>query len=378
MSRKHGRKTGTRVVYTPAQTLRYQDQKSRRDRSLSLFPMKIEADKAESIYWFESKRAPDGFWRVRVGNEESIELTWEPPLEVPFLFYPNAISTFAQFAVETVDQLLISQFQHYEIATLRSSVIEVPADQPFTLGAAIQVSRTPNDPDYSPITGALYSSENSYVAPGAIVGIVRADESAAVFWQASYKGVIHQRYNLDEFTGEEPIPSSIDYWYFPPAFDVRFATSSTYIPPVEIPYFLYPDDENPDIDLGSTPVPPLTEIGGVIFGFGDWESLTSLTIPAGESIRLFVSLGNFSNTTGFDETAWDFSYAVNLSFSGGAGGGGEPGEYRCDCPDFSKKIGARPQSKFESEQKPRSWESSAAGSTECKHIMATKRYRNDE
>jgi hypothetical protein len=49
--------------------------------------------------------------------------------------------------------------------------------------------------------------------------------------------------------------------------------------------------------------------------------------------------------------------------------------YKCDCPDFSKKIEAVAGSKFPSERKARSWEDSVAGSPECKHIMATKRYR---
>lgn len=60
--------------------------------------------------------------------------------------------------------------------------------------------------------------------------------------------------------------------------------------------------------------------------------------------------------------------------------------YRCNCPDFTKKqsalvcspFGVIVASKFESEQVDRDWSASDAGTDhECKHILSTRLYRDE-
>lgn len=52
--------------------------------------------------------------------------------------------------------------------------------------------------------------------------------------------------------------------------------------------------------------------------------------------------------------------------------------YTCDCPDFTKQVGANPVSPYGSEKFARSWSDSGAGADgDCWHIHAARYYNNE-
>jgi hypothetical protein len=264
--KRYGRKVGTKVDYTPDQTVRYQDQNTRRTKSLSLTPARVEENEDSTVYYYRSSRAPSGYWRVTVGEEQELSFDWIPNPGGPEsnTAIQNGVATFEALEGNLLKFGIRPAAYSLAYAAVRTSVpVEIPAGKRLRIRADIRADRTVEPAGWSP-----EFNNTPFFAAG-----IRVERAT------------------NRFTGVRwfPTPESTVRSFLPPLNPTHFNTSA---PPL--------------IDNDGIQPPSETRLGGNFSGYGDWAGQTSLVVTGPENVHIFVRVGK--------DTSRDFDPAFRLAY----------------------------------------------------------------
>ena len=343
-AKRRGRSVGTSMQYTPEQTQRYKSQALRYSKAVELAVagpdfvqtkdgMQLSSDVIKGkgrdvfelsdrlLFKYASDRAPRDYWTV-TGSAERPE-----PVE-------EALYDFRVFDIRSGDQAYSITINDELVASIPNATVPDVLFTASTLNGGLKIEIQPTAIAGRPDVAISFKRQVPIVAP------LRVEVEATVNSAVGTPRSLLSWLILSDFTTPD----------FPLGFgDADFYTLVT--PPFPKSRATFHDYFGGDDVLE-------------IFGVSEVEAIEVDESLTNENtfILIFSELSNqpfdFKTTYRFNVTDDDFTTG-----------------FVCDCPDYTKAIGALPRSQFNSERRDREWVGSEAGcDTEqgCKHVIATK------
>ena len=341
-AKRRGRSVGTSMQYTPEQTQRYKSQALRYSKAVELTVagpdfvqtkdgMQLSSDVIKGkgrdvfelsdrlLFKYSSDRAPRDYWTV-TGSAE------RPSVE-------EALYDFVVFHIRAVDQPYSITVNDELVASIPQATVPDVAFTVPTLNGGLKLEIQSTALSGSPDVAIAFKRRVPIVAP------LRVEVEATVNSAVGTPRSLLSWLILNDFTTPD----------FPLGYGgADFFTLVT--PPFPKSRATFHDYIGDDIFE--------------IFGVSEIDAIE--VTESLNSDEIFIFIFSEESNFGFDfKTTYRFN-VTDDDFTTG---------FVCDCPDYTKAIGALPRSQFNSERRDREWVGSEAGcDTEqgCKHVIATK------